>query len=100
AQRWVKQPIQSGSQQFEWTYTAPHPAASWKYYITKQDWDVNSPLTRDSFDLIPFCEVQGNGELPAAGASTAHECSVPDRDGYQVILAVWDVSDTPASFYN
>lgn len=30
----------------------------------------------------------------------SHECIVPEREGYQVILAVWDVGDTAASFYN
>jgi len=29
-----------------------------------------------------------------------HTCEVPAREGYQVILAVWDVGDTAAAFYN
>ncbi len=30
----------------------------------------------------------------------SYECIVPEREGYQVILAVWDVGDTAASIYN
>ncbi len=29
-----------------------------------------------------------------------HTCDVPAREGYHVILAVWDVGDTAAAFYN
>ena len=35
ANRWVKRPIKSGSQYFEWTFTANHITKDWKYYITK-----------------------------------------------------------------
>ncbi|EGA69401.1 N-acetylglucosamine-binding protein A [Vibrio sinaloensis DSM 21326] len=98
ADRWVKRPIQSGSQYFEWTFTANHVTKDWKYYITKPDWNPNLPLARDSFDLTPFCTVDGNMVQPPKRVS--HLCNVPEREGYQVILAVWDVGDTAASFYN
>ncbi|MCG9599320.1 N-acetylglucosamine-binding protein GbpA [Vibrio sp. Isolate25] len=100
AERWEKRTIHSGIQEFEWTFTAPHPVATWKYYITKQEWDVNSKLTRDSFELTPFCVVEGHNEVPSKDVPTIHQCNVPEREGYQVILAVWDVSDTAMSFYN
>lgn len=96
--RWVKRPIQSGSQNFEWTFTANHVTKDWKYYITKPDWNPNQPLARDSFDLNPFCVVDGGMVQPPKRVS--HLCNVPEREGYQVILAVWDVGDTAASFYN
>ncbi|WP_260259773.1 N-acetylglucosamine-binding protein GbpA [Vibrio intestinalis] len=96
--RWVKRPIQSGSQTFEWTFTANHVTKDWKYYITKADWNPNALLTRDSFDLNPFCVIDGNMVQPPKQVS--HQCQVPEREGYQVILAVWDVGDTAASFYN
>lgn len=96
--RWVKRPIQSGAQNFEWTFTANHVTKDWKYYITKADWNPNQPLARSSFDLTPFCVVDGNMVQPPKRVS--HLCNVPEREGYQVILAVWDVGDTAASFYN
>lgn len=98
ADRWVKRPIKSGSQYFEWTFTANHVTRDWKYYITKPNWNPNQPLTRDSFDLTPFCVVDGNMVAPPMQVS--HLCNVPEREGYQVILSVWDVGDTGASFYN
>ena len=96
--RWVKRPIQSGNQHFEWNFTANHITKDWKYYITKADWNPNQPLARDSFDLNPFCVVDGGMVKPPMRVS--HLCNVPEREGYQVILAVWDVGDTAASFYN
>ncbi|MFM2588003.1 N-acetylglucosamine-binding protein GbpA [Vibrio sp. TBV020] len=98
ADRWVKRPIQAGNQYFEWTFTANHVTKDWKYYITKPDWNPNQPLARDSFDLEPFCVVDGGMVQPPKRVS--HLCNVPEREGYQVILAVWDVGDTAASFYN
>ncbi|ELV8717373.1 N-acetylglucosamine-binding protein GbpA [Vibrio vulnificus] len=98
ADRWVKRPIQAGAQNFEWTFTANHVTKDWKYYITKSDWNPNQPLARASFDLTPFCVVDGGMVQPPKRVS--HTCNVPEREGYQVILAVWDVGDTAASFYN
>ncbi|MGF1711729.1 N-acetylglucosamine-binding protein GbpA [Vibrio kagoshimensis] len=98
ANRWVKRPIQSGSQFFEWTFTANHVTRDWKYYITNSNWNPNQPLARSAFDLTPFCVVDGGMVQPPKRIS--HLCNVPEREGYQVILAVWDVGDTAASFYN
>ncbi|ARZ02125.1 acetylglucosamine-binding protein [Yersinia ruckeri] len=97
ATRWHKVKMQSGPQDFKWTFLAAHPITDFKYYMTKQDWNPNQPLTRDSFDLTPFCVIPGG---PASTtSSTTHECDVPERTGYQVIYGAWDVSDTPGTFY-
>jgi Uncharacterized protein conserved in bacteria len=96
--RWFKNPIKAGKQAFYWTFTAPHPATKFHYYITRQDWNPNSPLTRASFDLTPFCTIPYNNQRPPTTIS--HECDVPERSGYQTILAVWDVADTANAFYS
>ncbi|QFT54371.1 lytic polysaccharide monooxygenase [Microbulbifer sp. THAF38] len=96
--RWVKNYISSGWQTFKWHFTANHVSRDWKYYITKENWNPNFALTRDQFDLDPFCEVDGNYEQPPTDMT--HECQVPNREGYHVILAVWDVGDTVNAFYN
>ncbi|WP_051303520.1 N-acetylglucosamine-binding protein GbpA [Psychromonas aquimarina] len=98
ADRWFKNPITAGQNLFEWKKTAPHVTAEWRYYITNQDWNVNEALSRDSFDLTPFCTVDGGMVQPPH--RTVHNCEVPERTGYQVILAVWQVGDTTNSFYN
>jgi predicted carbohydrate-binding protein with CBM5 and CBM33 domain len=98
--RWVKTQISAGKNVFKWNFTAPHPATKYEYFITKNNWNPNKPLTRDSFVTNPFCTVDGYGERPGAGKSVEHTCDVPDRQGYQVILAAWTVNDTSKAFYN
>lgn len=95
--RWHKVKIEAGKNPFIWTLTARHSTASWKYYITNQNWDPTTPLTRADFDLNPFCEKYDNGKLPESQVKI--ECNVPERTGYQVILGVWNVADTANAFY-
>lgn len=98
ATRWSKVNISSGPITFHWTLTAAHATTSWKYYITKPNWNPNAALTRDSFDLTPFCSVDYNGKRPPF--SYSDNCNVPVRSGYHVILAVWEIADTANAFYN
>lgn len=94
---WTKTPMTAGTHEFVWHHTAPHKTANWRYYITKQNWDPNKPLSRDQFDLNPFCTINGNGQAPAMTQSM--KCNVPERTGYQVIYGVWEIADTANSFY-
>ncbi|MCZ8523899.1 lytic polysaccharide monooxygenase [Paenibacillus mucilaginosus] len=97
ASRWTKVNVKPGPTTFHWTLKVPHATASWKYYMTKQDWNPNAALTRASFDLTPFCNVPYRGQ---PGNSYSDTCNIPARTGYQVILAVWEISDTGNAFYN
>lgn len=99
ASRWAKTPISAGPQTFGWTLTARHSSMSFRYFITRQDWDPNQRLTRASFEAQPFCEYSGNSQVPAS-FEVSHSCNVPQRSGYQVILATWDIADTVNAFYN
>lgn len=94
--RWGKSNIKSGNYTFTWTFTANHVTKDFKYYITKQGWNQNATLKRSSFDLTPFCTIPYNKKPPQ---TLSHQCNVPSRQGYHVILAVWDVGDTAMSFY-
>lgn len=94
---WTKNPMTAGPHEFVWHHTAPHKTTNWRYYITKQNWDPNKPLTRDQFELTPFCTIIGNGQAPAMTKSMT--CNVPERTGYQVIYGVWEIADTANSFY-
>ncbi|MGL5799363.1 MAG: N-acetylglucosamine-binding protein GbpA [Plesiomonas sp.] len=96
--RWKKSPISSGKNTFRWLLTANHITSDFAYYITKQDWDQNAVLTRESFDLQPFCTINVNMQQPSK--VSLHECNVPERTGYQVILGVWNVGDDRHAFYN
>ncbi|WP_018933926.1 lytic polysaccharide monooxygenase [Gracilibacillus lacisalsi] len=93
--RWAKVPMSSGAFTFEWTLTAAHASYNWDYYITKEGWDPNSPLERADFEL--FCTHNDNGQRP--DFTTTHDCEIPQRSGYHVILAYWEVADTANGFY-
>ncbi len=79
----------AGPHEFVWHHTAPHKTTNWRYYITKQNWDPNKPLTRDQFELTPFCTINGNGQAPAMTKSMT--CNVPERTGYRGYL--WRVGN-------
>lgn len=96
--RWQKSDVEAGSLAITWTFKANHVTSNWRYYLTKQDWNINSPITRDSLELTPFCQVDGHMNQPPMVMT--HQCTLPERTGYQVILAVWEIGDTTNSFYN
>ncbi|PFJ17680.1 hypothetical protein COD67_14580 [Bacillus cereus] len=97
--QWKKVDIKSGNNTFVWKYTAEHETASWSYYITKKGWDPTKPLTRDMLELIGT--IDGEKKYPRDHPNGyAHNINVPaDREGYHVILGVWDISNTDKSFY-
>ncbi|WP_202128503.1 lytic polysaccharide monooxygenase [Paenibacillus dendrobii] len=94
--RWSKVPMKAGPQAFSWQLNAAHATTTFKYFITKQNWNPNAPLTRDSFDLTPFCQEDLNGSSPTNYHTI--NCNVPERTGYQVILAIWEVSGAPTAY--
>ena len=96
--RWAKNDIAAGINVFTWTFTANHIARDWRYFITTPYWDQSQPLSRSAFELTPFCEYDGGMVRPPM--TIEHTCEVPFREGYHVVLAVWDIGDTAASFYN
>lgn len=97
ADRWKKTNISTGVNSFTWKYFAYHSTAKWHYYITKQGWDPNQPLARADLELIGT--IAGNGAIPTD--NTPHQITIPqNRQGYHVIVAVWDVADTQNAFYS
>ncbi|MGD6792678.1 lytic polysaccharide monooxygenase [Metabacillus indicus] len=96
ASRWNKVNLTGGVQAFTWNYTAPHATAKWHYYITKKEWDPSKPLSRNDFELLTTVPHDGS----AASNNLTHQVNVPtDRNGYHIILGVWDVADTANAFY-
>ena len=97
SKRWKKTDVHTGPTTFTWHYTAPHKTSKWHYYMTKNGWNQNAPLSRDELQLIG--EVKHDGS--SASNNLSHTINIPkDRSGYNIILAVWDVSDTTNAFYN
>ena len=98
ATRWERVAMSSGPTKFAWKFLVNHVTKDYKYYITRVGWDVAAPLTRATFETAPFCVVDGGMTEPPA--LDEHTCNVPTREGYHVILSVWDVGDTSNSFFN
>ncbi|MEV5965697.1 lytic polysaccharide monooxygenase [Kribbella sp. NPDC051952] len=83
---------------FSWHLTAAHATTDFKYYMTKQGWDQNAPLTRSALDLNPFLTVDMDGTRPPSDVS--HPGTLPSgRTGRHMILAVWTIEDTGNAFY-
>lgn len=111
--RWHKTNHTVGkNMEFSWNFKAAHRTADFKYYVTKPGWNPNQALTRNSFNLTPFCDVNKNAGgnfnlsngIPISGMK--HFCATPTDSngaylsGYHVVLAVWRVGDTDNAFYN
>ncbi len=95
--RWAKTDISAGPLLIDWTYTAAHSTSGWTYYMTVPGWDQNAPLTRGKFEKIATIDHDGS----RASTNPDHVINIPsNRIGYNVILAVWDISDTVNAFYN
>jgi chitin-binding protein len=99
ATRWHLTEIRDRNIDFQWRYTAPHVTSKHEYFITRAGWNPNESLKRASFENTPFCTIDGGNQLPVSGAK--HNCTLPsDKSGHHVILAIWNVGNTDAAFYN
>ncbi|MEU6220836.1 lytic polysaccharide monooxygenase [Streptomyces sp. NPDC047022] len=83
---------------FRWQFTAVHATTDFRYYITKQGWNQNHPLSRSDLTTTPFLIVPYNGRRPPGTLS--HSGTLPSGlSGRHVILAVWTIADTGNAFY-
>ncbi|WP_322615515.1 N-acetylglucosamine-binding protein GbpA [Pseudomonas sp. BIC9C] len=99
ATRWHLTEIKDRNIDFQWRYTAVHPATRHEYFISRNGWNPNESLKRATFESTPFCTVDGGNQKPSN--SDKHNCTLPaDKSGQHVILAIWTVGDTDAAFYN
>ncbi|QVW23753.1 N-acetylglucosamine-binding protein GbpA [Pseudomonas hormoni] len=99
ATRWHLTEIKDRNIDFQWRYTAVHPATKHEYFITRNGWNPNESLKRATFESTPFCTIDGGNQKPVSGDK--HNCTIPsDKSGQHVILAIWTVGDTDAAFYN
>ena len=97
---WDKTTMSVGWNTFTWFYTASHRTQNWQFFITKPNWNPDAPLTRDQFDLTPIANEPGHGVSPGNNTRSTHEVFIPtDRNGYHVVYAVWNRSDSNEAFY-
>lgn len=95
---WPATDLSAGqSYDFQWHLTAAHSTTSFRYFVTKDGWDPNQPLTRESLDPEPFLNVDGGGQQPPSDVT--HTGDLPNKSGRHLILSVWDIADTANAFY-
>lgn len=89
-----------------WHFTANHATRRWNYFMTKEDWNPERVLSRDQFEAEPFYTVQINlqpfwehTDAMMPSSPTVHDVPLPQREGYHVLLAVWEVANTGNAFY-
>jgi len=104
---WKKHQIEAGATlSVSWDYSARHITRRWKYFITRNDWQSDRPLSRSQFEELPFYQVELSQQPHWSFADaltppkpTVHELMLPVRTGYHVVLAVWEVANTGNAFY-
>lgn len=104
---WQKHEVQPGATYtITWDYSARHLTRRWKYFITREEWQPEQPLSRAQFEDLPFYQVE-LAEQPhwectdalMAPKPTVHNLILPTRTGYHVLLAIWEVANTGNAFY-
>lgn len=106
---WRKHAVKSGQMlEVTWGYSMPHKTRRWTYWLTQSGWNPHRQLARDQFEADPL-GIWLNEYRPYWGSDaeqelvprniTRHELRLPQRNGYHVLLAVWDVADTGNAFY-
>ncbi|GAA1677455.1 lytic polysaccharide monooxygenase [Kribbella yunnanensis] len=95
---WPTNRLTSGANfTFKWHFTASHSTTDFRYYVTKNGWNQNAPLTRGALELNPFLTVPYSGRPPS---DLAHSGNLPSgKSGRHMILAVWTIADTGNAFY-
>lgn len=96
---WPATPVSGGQNfTFSWTFTAAHSTTDFRYFITRDGYNPNTPLTRADLEPQPFLTVPMNGAQP--DWTVHHQGTIPSgKSGKHIVLAVWDVHDTANAFY-
>ncbi|HWT91366.1 MAG TPA: lytic polysaccharide monooxygenase [Solirubrobacteraceae bacterium] len=90
---WLATELKPGRQTFTWVLNAPHATKSYRFYLTKQGYDVAQPLGWSDLELI-----HDSGPRAAAKLDK-FSVDVPARTGRHVLYAIWQRSDSPEAFY-
>ena len=94
---WPAQTISAdanGNFQFIYSATAPHSTEYFKFYITKDSYDLTQPLKWSDLEL--FCTI--NSVVLADGKYNM-TCPLPAKNGKRIIYNVWQRADSPEAFY-
>lgn len=105
---WKKHKVYGGEElDFVWRFAAPHKYRRYNYFITCENWDPRHPLSRAQFEAEPFATRLNplkphwsyTEEQMWPANPTTHTLTLPKREGYHVLLAVWEVAESGNAFY-
>jgi chitin-binding protein len=94
---WPTTTLPSGGSSFTFEYraTAPH-AGGYELYVTKDGYDPNQPLRWSDLEDTPF-HVEDAPQL--VDGYYLMDATLPDKQGRQLIYAIWQRTDSPEAFY-
>lgn len=85
----------NGEYTFKYWYKANHKTTYFKFYVTKDGWNQDTPLTWEALDAEPFCTYEKAGFGPPE-----FECpSLEPKNGRHIIFTIWQRGDSPEAFY-
>lgn len=93
---WPTTPISAdadGNYNFDWYATAPHSTDYLRMYVTREGFDVNSPLGWSDLE-----EVAEFGPYPPQSHFIL-STPLPERSGQHIIYVIWQRNDSPEAFY-
>ncbi len=85
---WAATAVESGPYRFVYHATTPHSPSYFRAFITKADWDPESPLAWADFEPLPGAE---NAALQ--GNNYAWDTILPEREGRHAIFVIWQRID-------
>ncbi|MEO3972629.1 lytic polysaccharide monooxygenase auxiliary activity family 9 protein [Streptomyces sp. CAU 1734] len=95
---WPTTKLNAGqSHSFSWWIKVRHATTDFRYYITKDGYNPNKPLTRADLEPQPFLTVPFGGARP--DSVVRHSGVLPQKSGRHLILGVWTIADTQNAFY-
>lgn len=99
---WTKHDVMSGGKlTVTWNNKNKQYVNRWSYFITRNDWGPERPLSREQFEETPFytaepVKVEGGC---SDNQLTVHELSLPERKGYHVMFAAMEDADGRYTHY-
>jgi chitin-binding protein len=96
---WIAEPINynlKGEIDFVYFATAPHASAYFRFYVTKDDYDLNSALGWGDLDPV-FCEIN---QVTLENQRYNMTCPSPvAKTGKHIIYNIWQRADSDEAFY-
>ncbi len=94
----VVHPDSNGRFQFVYVATAPHKTKYFKFYVTKDGYDFNTPLKWSDLEISPFCTITS---VALANGRYQMDCPLPaNKTGKRIFYVIWQREDSPEAFYS